>query len=493
MADFSSPIYQVNQIRELEMLAQQRFGVSGDMMMQRAGKAAFQLLRKRWPIAKRIAVLCSVGNNGGDGYVLAELAHRHGLVVNVWQVGQTQHLKAEALRAYEACKKAGVAITPFQGRDDLILADVLIDALHGIGLQGVVRQESRAAIEAMNASKKPILALDIPSGIDANTGYVLGVAVKAQATITFIATKLGLLTGSGMAYAGEVICDDLELPAELFSLVKPAVEKLSFSAYKQYFVPRQRDWHKGSAGHVLVIGGDVGYVGAPRMAAEAALRVGAGLVTVVTHPKHSATLNVGRPEIICHGVRFPFFLRALLKKVTVVVIGPGLGKSWWAKRLLSAVLKTNLPLVVDADALNLIAANSHRRSHWVLTPHPGEAARLLKQTPAQIQQDRFKALQQLQIAYQGVIALKGAGTLVLAPDTLPAVCDVGNPGMATAGMGDVLSGVIGGLIAQGVPLVDAAKAGVCLHACAGDSAAAAGGERGMLAMDLMPFLRQWVN
>lgn len=486
-------VYQIDQIRELETLARERFGITGIVMMERAGKSAFAYLMKRWPKAKRIAVICGTGNNGGDGYVLAKIAHQSKLQVNVWQVGNAQKLKAEALQAFENCKNAGVAIKPFLHAQHFHDVDVIVDALLGIGLQGEINHDAKLAIDAMNFSEAPILALDIPSGLDADAGSVLSAAVKATATITFLGMKVGLLTGEGAAYAGELYCDDLALPADMYPLIAPKIEKLRLSQFAKFLKPRARDAHKGDMGHVLIVGGAEGFIGAARMAAEAALRVGAGLVSVATSPSHSEYFNLTRPEIMCHGVSTAEQLAPLLEKASVVVIGPGLGQSAWSKMLLKAVLQTRLPLVVDADALNLISADPCSRNNWVLTPHPGEAARLLKQTVSVVQQNRLAALEKLQQIYEGVCVLKGAGTLILAPSQLPALCDAGNPGMATGGMGDVLSGVIGGLAAQGVSLADAAKLGVCLHAIAGDAAAKDGGERGLLAMDLMPYLRKLAN
>jgi hydroxyethylthiazole kinase-like uncharacterized protein yjeF len=271
------------------------------------------------------------------------------------------------------------------------------------------------------------------------------------------------------------------------------LETLQLSQFINYLAPRPREMHKGEAGHVLIVGGAEGYSGAPRLAAEAALRVGAGLVTVATHPAHAMCLNLGCPEIMCQGITFVAALRRLIEYADVIVVGPGLGQSLWAKRLLKTAFESKLPLVVDADGLNLLAVNPLARQNWVLTPHPGEAGRLLQQTTEQVQIDRLHAVSQLQQRYQGVCVLKGAGSLVAVSKGSPAVCELGNPGMATAGMGDVLSGVIGGLIAQRIPLAEAAKLGVCLHASAGDLAAQEGGERGMIATDLFPYLRRLVN
>lgn len=260
----------------------------------------------------------------------------------------------------------------------------------------------------------------------------------------------------------------------------------------RYFKPRPRDWHKGLSGHLLVVGGDAGFAGAVRMAAEAALRVGAGLVTVATQPQNAIAMTASRPEIMCHGVEHADQLIKLIEKAQTIVLGPGLGMSAWGMAMWQAVSTTTLPLLIDADGLNLLAQQPRVNNHWILTPHPGEAARLLGQTREQIQANRENAAIAIQKRYGGVCVLKGAGTLIVGPDATPAMCDKGNPGMATAGMGDILSGVIGGLLAQGIPPVDAATLGVYVHAMAGDLAAKEG-ERGMIATDLLPYLRRLVN
>lgn len=486
------PIYQSRQIRECEKLAEERFGISSEVLMQRAGKAAAECLFRHWPKARKIAVVCGTGNNGGDGYVVARLARERGLTVTVWQVGQLRKQKEAAQRAHDDCQQAKVIIQVSQEPINFAEADVIVDAISGIGLHEEPRPETRTAIKAILDSKLPVLAIDLPSGVDADTGNIWGLAVKATVTITFIGLKIGLLMGKGLSYSGTVICHDLQLPSELFLLVKPVAEKLQFPSLRTYLKPRLRDLYKGEAGHVLLIGGDLGYTGAIRLAAEAALRIGAGLVSIATQPAHASLLNLLRPELMCHGVSSPAELQPLLTKATVVVIGPGLGQSSWAKTLWEAVLETELPLVVDADALNLLAKQQKQRSNWVLTPHSGEAARLLGEPTGNVQTDRLKALKEIQQQYSGVCVLKGAGSLILGDKGYPHLCPYGNPGMASGGMGDVLSGVIAGLIGQGLELEQAAQLAVCVHALAGDEAAKVG-ERGLIASDLMPFLRQLVN
>lgn len=494
MHSIQTPIYQSEQIREFELLAEERFGVSGQVLMQRAGKGALDYLLRRWPQAKKLALFCGAGNNGGDGYTLAKLAQERGLKVTIWQVGNHSNLQAEAKQAFSECCDAKIEMNAFHEEVDIAHPDVIVDAICGIGLKNNLREEALLAIKKMQRSRAPIYALDIPSGVDADTGQVLGGAPYATATMTFIGLKLGLLTASGIAHTGELLVNDLQLPNELFASIEPIAEKMHLSTYQHTLKPRPRDWHKGLSGHVLVIGGNLGFSGAPRLAGEGALRVGAGLVTIATHPENAAFMNSTRPELMCQGVANAKELLPLMAKADVLVCGPGLGQDKWALTLWESIYKSELPLVLDADGLNLLAQakNLQNRENWILTPHPGEAARLLDITPQEIQQDRYWAVKILRKRYGGIIVLKGAGTIVAAPNAMPALCDKGNSGMASAGMGDVLSGVIGGLIAQGIAQSEAAKLGVLLHAASGDLAAKEG-ERGMIALDLMPYLRRLAN
>jgi len=268
---------------------------------------------------------------------------------------------------------------------------------------------------------------------------------------------------------------------------------LELEQFTDYLQPRPRAADKSYFGHVLVIGGDYGYSGAVHLAGEAAMRVGAGLVTIATRPEHALVLNVSSPELMCHGIKTVEDLEPLLARATVVVLGPGMGRESWGRMLLEAVLQTDKTLVVDADALNLLAEKPLKQENWLLTPHAREAARLLKTTPEVIKADREVAAQQIQKIFGGACILKGAETLVCDTQGTLSICEAGNPGMATGGTGDVLSGVLGGLLAQGVPLNIAAQLGVIVHATAGDLAARDGGERGMIASDLIMYLRHLVN
>ncbi|HHH36656.1 MAG TPA: NAD(P)H-hydrate dehydratase [Gammaproteobacteria bacterium] len=482
-------LYRAAEVRALDRIAIEDCGIPGAELMARAGRAAFTHLRALWPEARRLAVLCGGGNNGGDGFVLARCAHEAGLAVEVRLLGESARLKGDALEAWQAMEAAGFSARPYGG-ESLDGFDAIVDALLGTGLDRPVEGRWRAAIEAVNAAGAPVLALDIPSGLDADRGTVLGTAVRAQATVTFIGLKQGLFTAEGPDCSGRLFYEDLDVPPEIFRRFPPSARRITLETEIGLLAPRPRASHKGHYGHVLVVGGAPGMSGAARLAGEAAARCGAGLVTLATAPDHAAFLNLGRPELMVRGVADARDLRRLLAQATVVAVGPGLGLSPWARGLLDAVLESPLPVVVDADALNLLAGEPARREDWILTPHPGEAARLLGEAgAAAVQADRFLAARRMQERYGGIVVLKGNGTLVCEAGQAPALCDAGNPGMAAGGMGDVLTGVIAACLAQGLAPGDAARLGVCLHAHAGDRAAASG-QRGLMAGDLMPWLQR---
>jgi NAD(P)H-hydrate epimerase len=491
MSESRHLLYDPSAVRVIDERAAQSLAVSSLALMERAGAAAYRSLRRRWPAARRICVVCGSGNNAGDGYILARLAHEDGLDVQVLRLAEVESMQGDAAVAAAAFRDGGGTLQAFQA-DLLASADVLVDAMLGTGLSRALEGEWLAAVAALNAGGQPILALDIPSGLHGGSGAIMGGAVSASATVTFIAYKSGLFTGSGPAVAGELEFAGLGVPEVAFEDVAVQARLIGQSRIAAALPARARDAHKGLYGHVLVVGGDHGMGGAARMAAEAAARVGAGLVSVATRPAHSAGLLAARPELMCHGVEQANELRALLERASVLVLGPGLGRSSWSRALFEAALEFDGPLLIDADGLNLLAERPARNARWVLTPHPGEAARLLETETRHIQQNRFDAAAGIAGRFGGVAVLKGAGTIVQAEGRLPELCTTGNPGMASGGMGDVLSGVIGGLLAQGLEPAEAAAVGVWVHGAAADRAAAQG-ERGLLAMDLMAHLRELVN
>jgi hydroxyethylthiazole kinase-like uncharacterized protein yjeF len=491
MNDLRTLLYTPTQVREIDARAISALDISGLELMERAGAAAYRTVRRRWPSAQRLCVVCGIGNNAGDGYIVARLAHADGLTVEVLQLGDPARLRGDALAAAKRYREAGGAVRPF-APDALAAADLLVDAIVGTGLDRPLADQWAAAVAAINALGKPVLGIDIPSGLHGATGAVLGTAVTATATVTFIAYKSGLFTGAGPAVVGELELAGLGVPAAAFDAVPPHARLIGPARVPAVLPRRQRDAHKGRYGHALVVGGDYGMGGAARMAAEAAARVGAGLVTVATRAEHCAGLLAARPELMCRAIAAGRELQPLLERASVVVLGPGLGRDSWGRELFHAALEFDGAMLIDADGLNLLAEHPHRNDGWVLTPHPGEAARLLATGTTDIQQDRYTAAERLTARYGGVVVLKGAGTVVAGDGALPEVCSTGNPGMASGGMGDVLSGVIGGLLAQGLAAPEAAAVGVHLHGLAADRAAVAG-ERGLLALDLMPHLRELVN
>lgn len=471
--------------------------------MHRAASAAFACLRQRWPHAREIVVFCGPGNNGGDGFLIAELALSAGLQTTLYFLGDKHKASGDALAALQAYETAGGCI---QGYDNpvSVVCDVVVDALLGTGLSRPVEGRFLTAVNDINAAAAGgagVLAVDIPSGLDAGTGKIWGTAVRANATATFIGHKLGMLTGTGPTHAGAINFFTLDAPPAIYEHVPALAYRINACDLSSAFPARVQDAHKGANGHVLCVGGNYGMSGAISMAAQAALRGGAGLVSVATRQQHAVQITQARPELMCRGAEHVTDLEPMLAAATCAAIGPGLGQDAWAQALLARLLDTNKALVMDADALNLLALEPWARGQWILTPHPGEAARLLGVKTPEVQADRRAAVLEIAERYNAAVILKGAGSLIAAPGSDVWLCDRGNPGMAVGGMGDVLTGVVAALLAQllatGVgqrqALEIAARIATFVHACAGDAAAHDGGQRGLLACDLLPYLRRGVN
>ena len=478
--------YFSEQSRKIDQLARQAESSAAPVLMERAGQALWQAFKEQWPNAQSVGVFCGAGNNGGDGYIFARLACEAGCIVHLYSPEAPSTLKGDALKAWKTAEKKGLAITSLE---QALSSDVLLDALLGTGLSKPVNDPLAAIISDINNSARPVLAADIPSGLCANTGARLGICVLADVTVTMIVPKPGLYTGVGPDYTGQIYLASLEVEEAILSQVPASALGITFNSAKSWLHPRRPSTHKGACGHVVVLGGNLRFAGAGLMAGTAGLRSGCGKVSWGTHPQHAAWAGLNCPEIMTVPLDNTSAVTELCEQADVIAVGPGLGQDEWGLEVLKAALSMSLPTVLDADALNLIARYDLSVSgDFILTPHPGEAARLLNSEISKVQADRFEALAQLVERTQGVVVLKGCGSLIAGPNWPTHICLNGNPGMATAGMGDILTGTIAGLWAQGLSPEKAATLGVCVHGKAGELAALSG-SRGMMATDILPFIR----
>ena len=473
-------LYSAAQVRALDA-ALIAAGTPGIVLMHRAAEAVWQAILRRWETVGVATVMVGRGNNAGDGYLVAALAQRAGWQVLLYAVEPGAALPVDAALARNQVLDAGVPLQVWTA--DAPLRGVVVDALLGTGLRAGLRPPYEAAVGAINQSGLPVVAVDIPSGLSADTGTVQPIAVRATVTVTFIALKVGLFIGQGPQMSGEVELADLGA-----AVTEPGVVQRLTAQNLPRLAPRARDLHKGRLGHVLVVGGEHGMGGAPQLSAQMALRAGAGLVSLATREAHVVSALQRCPEVMSVSVASANQLLPVLAQASVLVIGPGLGQGAWARSLLSAAGCCHGAQVWDADALNLLAGGRVAApANAILTPHPGEAARLLGTTSAQVQADRVGAVSALAQRYNATVVLKGAGTLVAEPGGRVALCDRGHPAMAGAGLGDVLAGLLGALLAQGLAPYEAACLGVWLHASAGQMLGVQG--RGLAASDLPAAVR----
>jgi hydroxyethylthiazole kinase-like uncharacterized protein yjeF len=489
--DTGQPVYLSEDIRALERIAAERPGAAP--LMQLAGLAAAEYARELLgEYGRNVLVLAGPGNNGGDAFEVAAQLKRWFYRVELVFAGDEHQLSEEALgalRKWRACGGNTYAAPPAALRPDLV-----VDGLFGIGLARALEGGYADIIAGINRLPGPKLALDIASGINAETGAVMGTALHATHCITFIALKPGLLTLDGPDHCGEIRVADLGLDVRSMLANKGAT---TGPALLQCLPPRPRNFHKGNAGSVAVLGGAHGMVGAAVLAGRAALKLGAGKVFLGLITDHPPYLDYLQPELM---LRTPHELLEA-GMITAFAAGPGMGTAKSAEQLLREVLDAGVPLVLDADALNLIAASKtlqarlpKRSAASVLTPHPAEAARLLGCATAVVQSDRIQAALDLSRRYQAVVVLKGNGSVIAVPDGTWLINTSGNPGMASAGMGDVLAGMIASLLAQGANARDATAAAVWLHGAAAESLTAQGqGPLGITASDVIDAARRVAN
>ncbi len=474
----ASHLYSSAQVRDFDKRVIADFGFTGTGLMHSAGTRAFEIIVKYYNNLKPWVILCGSGNNGGDGYVVAECARAAGIEVRVIQSAMPKTEDAIYFCNQFLANNGNVLFQNLQGLNN---SGLIIDALFGTGLNRAPTGFSAELIELANKCPCPLVALDLPSGLNSDTGFAYDPCIDARMSITFIAKKLGMHTAVGKNKCGYIIYEGLDLPLELFTGTKPMASFIP----QPNFPHRKPDSHKGQYGDVVIAGGDNGMLGATLLAGRAALRSGSGLVTVLSTEQHLDSPALHCPELMSQCMENKSNFEALCKRCDVIALGPGLGQSPWSLKLFEGLKESPGPLVVDADGLNHLAKTPFKRENWILTPHPGEAASLLNCDIKDIQKDRLGAVQKICEQYGGVCVLKGAGTLVASESGDVYVSDGGNPGMATAGMGDVLTGIIASLVGQGMSNLDAAMSGVWLHSKCGDNVATILGMRALMAGDVI--------
>lgn len=488
----ANALYTAQQVKEGEQNLSMSLNIDMFELMERAGNAVFEHINRSYPNHHNIHIYCGSGNNGGDGYVIARLAKIAGYNVTLVHVGDPNRVHGDAKIAKEKWSSVGGFSETFES---ILLkqCDLIVDALLGTGFKGELSEEYTHVIRHINSCDVDTISVDVPSGLCSDTGVVSEACVEASCTVSFIGLKRGLFTGAARNYTGNVLFSGLGV-ADAFNKESPSnINLISRSEVESHLAKRPKVSHKGDFGRVLCLGGDRGMFGAIRLTSEACARVGAGLVRVVTQPENVSALVSARPEVMVFDWRGNSNeINEHLWWTDVIALGPGLGNSSWGRSLVGYSRTVEKPIVVDADGLNLLAKTPDFNSRRVITPHPGEAARLLNISVLEVEQDRFLSAKRLQLKYGGVVVLKGAGTIVYDGEAYW-VCENGNPGMASGGMGDVLTGIIAGLISQGLSLTAAARVGVWVHAMASDICAETDGERGLLASDLFLPLRRLVN
>jgi hydroxyethylthiazole kinase-like uncharacterized protein yjeF len=508
------PVLTAEEMRRADRRTIEEIGLPGPVLMENAGAAVARVVDERFPEARRVVVLCGRGNNGGDGFVVAR---RLGARAEAFLLGARDAVRGDARTHLLACERSGGRVTVVEGeaawaavRARVEEADVVVDAVLGTGLRSAptgLAADAVAAIARRFEAGVPVVAVDLPSGLPSDGGIPAWAAAKATVTVTFAAPKRGHVLPPACHHVGELIVADIGISAESLAAACPSLFLLEDADAAGAFPLRRREAHKGDFGHVLVVAGSVGKTGAAVLAAGGALRAGAGLVTVATPEPCLAVVAAARPEAMTEplpanvggGINEAALPRLLdlAGERDAVVLGPGVGQDPGTRALVRAFVRAcPVPLVADADGLNALAAAGgdmsalgtlRRDGSVVLTPHPGEMARLVGRPTAEIQSDRLAAAVALARETGAIVVLKGERTLVAEPSGRAAVAGTGNPGMATGGTGDVLAGVVGSLLARHGTLLSA-TAGAFVHGRAGDIAARERGEEGMTAGDVVEAL-----
>ncbi|MGI6412850.1 MAG: NAD(P)H-hydrate dehydratase [Syntrophomonadaceae bacterium] len=504
-------ILKAAEMKEIDQKASSEYGIPSLLLMENAGARVVEFIKQSIfdPVNRRIIIVAGKGNNGGDGLVVARHLLNLGAEPYVFLLAEEQELPPDARLNFKIFRKMSGKIYPLLAEEDLVeldrslaKADLIIDAIYGIGFRGPLKSFEARIVSIVNASQKPVVAVDIPTGVEGDSGKVYGEAIRASYTVSFALPKLGLIL-AGKEYTGEIKIVDISIPRSLLADPKLEHSLITGEMVKGLLPERPAQSHKGTFGHALVVGGSMGLSGAVMMTAQAALRCGAGLVTAAVPESLAPVVESRLLEVmtvpLAQTNQSAISLEALpaignlLGTSSVCAIGPGLSTYSEANAIVRFVLeRSGIPVVVDADGLNALQGDvgilKNRQVPIVLTPHPGEMARLTGKSIDQIQANRIEIARNYAQDWQINLVLKGSNTVVATPAGEVYINNTGNPGMATAGSGDVLCGIITGLIAQGLKARDAALAGVYIHGLSGDRASKIKGQRGMIASDIIRFL-----
>ncbi|CAN2039743.1 ADP-dependent (S)-NAD(P)H-hydrate dehydratase / NAD(P)H-hydrate epimerase [Candidatus Magnetomoraceae bacterium gMMP-15] len=505
-------LVKAEEMQEMDRQSIESFGIPGRVLMENAGRCAVEFFFEVFPDVKRkkVGVIAGRGNNGGDGFVMARYIACKDIDVTVYLCSSSQRVQGDAEANLRLLKPLNVDLvelpdqSAFEAHQDSIKnIDIWIDALLGTGLNSDVRGYFKYVIDFINSLKKPVFAVDIPSGLHSDTGQPCGTCIQAAATASFGLAKSGLLVFPGASFAGRLEIADIGIPPHIVESVGPSQHLITKNLISSYFTPRDPEAHKGTTGHLLIIAGSPGKTGAAAMAALSAMRIGAGLVSLGIPESLNSILETQVLEVMTAplpeeengilGLSCFKEIEGLISGKKCLALGPGLGTDKKTGDLVrNLILKSTLPIVIDADGLNHIAGHTEllkkASSSLILTPHPGEMARLIDKTPAEVQKDRINCARDFAESHNIHLVLKGAGTVIAHPDGSVFINRSGNPGMASGGMGDVLTGVIAGFISQGLSVEKAVQAGVYIHGAAADTLINTIGPVGFLASDLIDAL-----
>ncbi len=490
--------------KKIDALAIRETEHTGYGLMQSAAEFSLDVLRSEFNNTDEVIVFCAKGKNSGDGFLVANYAKEFGLSSIIVMCNPDKELKGDSKKAFNEAKNNGVKIISINSLSKIRISPkaVLVDALIGTGLKGELRNNIKKSILSINklGDSYPVVSLDIPSGVFSDSGSANEPSVIADITCTFVAQKRGCFTSEGRALSGHIVYSDLGIPKKIFSKVSCNSHIINMEDHLHKIILREENSHKGNFGHAFIVGGNKGFGGAAILAAKAAAFSGAGLIGLGTRPEHLEASLLSCPEVMTVGIDSGQDLEEYLEKPNVIAIGPGLGQTAWSEQMLQRVFweanKRKITVVMDADALNLLTTlklSAKLPKKLIITPHPGEASKLLNKSIDEIESNRFKAVSLLQEKFNCVAVLKGSGTLVCyrkGSKQKIGICEAGNPGMASGGMGDILTGIITGFLAQGLSSVEAAELGVDIHAKAADLISLETGEAGLLASDVLEEMRQ---